>query len=346
MDEFNSPFHLTVSNLLLTAGFGGPFTLEPIPVGANNRVFRVQAEGALALLKAYFRHPQDTRDRLASEFAFCRFAWENELRLVPRPLAADFENHLGLYEFIHGRPLQAGEVSGDHVRQACQFWRSLNQLKDKLDAHSLPPASEVCFSIGQHLDRTEGRIKKLAQIDESEPIGVEAADFVRTELIPAWDMVSESIRAQASLMNFSLEEELRKEQQGLSPSDFGFHNVIMGADGSLRFIDFEYAGWDDPARMVCDFFCQPQVPVPNDWFGWFSTEALRDFADSDFHLRRSLLLLPVYRIKWCCIVLNDFLPVGNERRRFALRKSADGIRRHVQLEKAKKMLGALSDPVQ
>ena len=25
------------------------------------------------------------------------------------------------------------------------------------------------------------------------------------------------------------------------------------------FIDFEYAGWDDPSKLICDFFCQPAV---------------------------------------------------------------------------------------
>jgi len=345
-DALYFPFQPIVSNLLLTAGFGGPFTLQPLPGGANNRVFRALAEGSLLLLKAYFHHPQDARDRLASEFSFCRFAWENELRSVPRPLAADFENHLGLYEFVHGRMLQAGEVSGDHVRQACQFWRSLNQLKDRPNAHSLPPASEVCLSIGQHLDCIGGRIKKLARIDESGPIGTEAADFVRTQLMPAWGIVSESTRWRASLMNLSLDEELKKQQQGLSPSDFGFHNTIMEADGSLRFVDFEYAGWDDPARMICDFFCQPQVPVPKGLFDWFSTEALTDFVDSDLHMKRSLLLLPVYRIKWCCIVLNDFLPIGNERRRFADRQPTEDTRRSVQLEKARKILADIGDPTQ
>ena len=34
-----------------------------------------------------------------------------------------------------------------------------------------------------------------------------------------------------------------------------------GRTGELCFLDFEYAGWDDPAKMVADFFCQPAVPV-------------------------------------------------------------------------------------
>ena len=32
--------------------------------------------------------------------------------------------------------------------------------------------------------------------------------------------------------------------------------------GNVTFLDFEYAGRDDPAKLVSDFFCQPEIPVP------------------------------------------------------------------------------------
>jgi Ser/Thr protein kinase RdoA (MazF antagonist) len=42
----------------------------------------------------------------------------------------------------------------------------------------------------------------------------------------------------------------------------------------------------------------------------------------------------VYRLKWCCIMLNDFLPAGNDRRRFAA--PVDEMeRKWKQLEKAR-----------
>ena len=41
-------------------------------------------------------------------------------------------------------------------------------------------------------------------------------------------------------------------QRALSPSDFGLHNALRGQDGQLRFVDFEYFGWDDPVKLVSD----------------------------------------------------------------------------------------------
>ena len=67
------------------------------------------------------------------------------------------------------------------------------------------------------------------------------------------------------------DQPLDPAERCLSPSDFGFHNAILANDGRLRFIDFEYAGWDDPSKLICDFFCQPAVPAPPQAFDRFAT---------------------------------------------------------------------------
>jgi hypothetical protein len=102
----------------------------------------------------------------------------------------------------------------------------------------------------------------------------------------------------------------------------------------LRFIDFEYAGWDDPAKTVCDFLCQPAVPVPGHSADPFARALVSDLSDPDWHLRRIGLLRDVYRVKWCCILLNDFLPAGRQRRLFAQDAGAEADRLRAQLHKA------------
>ena len=49
----------------------------------------------------------------------------------------------------------------------------------------------------------------------------------------------------------------------------------------------------------------------------FARSVVSELSDPGQHLRRISLLRPVYRIKWCCIMLNDFLPAGSRRRSFA-----------------------------
>ena len=137
--------------------------------------------------------------------------------------------------------------------------------------------------------------------------------------------------------------ELAESKRTLSPSDFGFHNALVTADSKLKFFDFEYAGWDDPAKLVCDFFCQPAVPAPPAAFDRFARAVAAGFADPEFHRRRAELLLPVYRVKWCCILLNEFLPVGGSRRAYSAAADPDA-RKAAQLAKARAALAAAVRP--
>src|SRR5437588_843196 len=103
-------FRDRVQGLLVRAGFAGEFELVSLRGGANNRVFRAESGGRVALLKAYSHDSRDGRDRLRAEFAFSRFAWNMGLRCVPQPLGQDTENHLGLYEFMDGRAVRPEEI--------------------------------------------------------------------------------------------------------------------------------------------------------------------------------------------------------------------------------------------
>jgi hypothetical protein len=73
--------------------------------------------------------------------------------------------------------------------------------------------------------------------------------------------------------------------------------------------------------MVCDFFCQPEMPVPLDYFPAFRDSVITKAAERENLRERIQLLMPVYRMKWCCIMLNDFHPEGNRRREFSNRTS-------------------------
>ncbi len=332
-----------IDALLGEAGLPAAREILPLAGGANNRVYRVDHGRGSVLLKAYFFHPDDQRDRLNAEFAFSRFAWDRGLRCLPQPLACDRTKRLGLYEFIEGRALESHELTEHHREQAIAFYRGLNRHKDDADAQALPPASEACLSLRQHLACVNGRLERLERLPAASPEDAEASRLVRSELVPAWRQVRDHVLCEASELGIELDRPIDREDMRLSPSDFGFHNVIVAMDGRLRFFDFEYAGWDDPAKMVCDFLCQPAVPVPAAWHAEFAREVVCDLSHPAWHLRRINLLLEVYRIKWCCILLNEFLPVGRQRRQFAQHADPEAARKQRQLEKVRRALQAMRD---
>ncbi len=324
-----------VAALLAVAGQPHPFTLEPLQGGRNNRTYRVRAGANDFLLKWYFAHHSDDRDRLGTEFDFGSFLWRHGLRQIARPLAADRAAGLGLYEFLPGRLLAAGDVTLEHHRQAIAFLQRMNALRSEPDASSLPEASEACFSLAEHVERIDRRLRRLAAIDAHGAIDREMAEFIRSKLQPVFGQQRTELEQWAAGEKLDLHAELTTGDRCLSPSDFGFHNALLPSDGSLRFVDFEYAGWDDPAKLVGDFFCQIEVPAVGRGFNDFLDGLAPLSRHPESFVQRARRLLPFYQVKWCCIVLNDFLPVGEARRSFSEPRAAE-IRRSEQLAVARR----------
>lgn len=310
----------TADALLAEAGLLGAHEARPL-AGANNRLTRLDGDGWTAVLKYYFRDPSDPRDRFAAEWGFARFLWDAGLRDVPEPLAGDAEAGAALYGFVDGTPVE--KAGANEVAAAMDFVTRLNAAKDA--GRHLSTASEACFSIAAHLDLVAGRIARLAEA------GGEAGDFARGILRETWESVHARIDPDTA--------ELSPAARVLSPSDFGFHNALRRPDGSLAFLDFEYAGWDDPAKLVCDLFCQPEVPVAMDhWDAVAGTVARLTDGEAAARARMDKLF-PVYRLKWCCILLAPALPGAAARRDFAGAPAPDMAGRLAQAERLAALAG-------
>jgi len=132
--------------------------------------------------------------------------------------------------------------------------------------------------------------------------------------------------------------QLPRERQTLSPSDIGFHNALRGADGTLAFVDFEYFGWDDPAKLVSDVLWHPgHTLAPHEALEFRARAADIYSADPDFEVRLATLF-PFFGLRWALIVLNEFLSSDRERREFA-GKSGDRLEiEERQLAKARDLV--------
>lgn len=318
----------SIADMLFDAGIDSAgMEIHPIYGGGNNKVVSVQTKNGRYLAKTYFSHPSDTRNRLVAEYYFLSYALNIGIGCVPKPIFCDQKNNIGLYEFVEGRKLKSGELSLQHIIEAANFVKGLNARSDRDQA--LPTASEGCFSIEQHLITIDNRLNRLLGLPLESEIGREARSFVN-EIESSW----EKIKSEISVRKGSVSRELNTADRCISPSDFGFHNALLKKSGDICFIDFEYAGWDDPAKMVSDFFLQPAVPVPFEHFETFISEAL-DYSENKAELaERVRLLFPIFKIKWCCLMLNEFLPDAAKRRRFANPTLDPEKSKRLQLKKA------------
>ncbi len=281
--------------------------LVPLNVTGNNRVFRVEAGAAPFLVKEYVQHPGDPRDRYYTERVFYSYLWTIGNRQIPEPLRWLPEERLACFEFLAGnKPTIA---TRELMEGALRFFFAINEPSQSASAVEIPSASEACFSMDEHIRCIERRVLRLNDIAPQTEFHEAAIQFAQDKIHPTWSRVRQRLEQNTHPV-------LTQNQRCLSPSDFGFHNSIVELNGTPRFFDFEYAGWDDPAKTVCDFFCQPTVPLPIGWLSDF-TAPVAVFFKSEAFARRVELLLPAYQIKWCCIILNDFLSVGEHRRAFS-----------------------------
>lgn len=322
---------LIAERLLKSAGWPGVMQIQEFPGGRNNRVFRVETRKGECLLKLYFRDPSDSRDRLGHEYGFLEACRGVGIDALPNPLAKDSENGAALYEFIKGNRVET--VGSTEILLAARFIEKINQQRGNKAFRALPHAAEACYSFQEHVASVDRRIDRLNQMESDSNLDREARFWVEKELIPAWKKIREQIVRQKDL-----EKKLDQAMRILSPSDFGFHNSLRKEDGSLVFLDFEYAGWDDPAKLVCDLANQPDRPLSLEEAEPFSTSLVEWLGAADFWRSRFRILAPLYQVKWACIVLNDFLPLGRSRRKFQETQEPEASRKHHQLNKAQGML--------
>jgi hypothetical protein len=327
------------SRLVDSAGRGHANGLSRLDGGKNNQVYRVATDaGDAVVLKYYFSDPRDLRDRLAAEWGFLKHTWSRGVRAVPEPLASDPTARAGLYGFVPGRKLLATELKPHHIDAAIDFVLAVNATPRSPEA--LAPASEACFSLVDHIATVERRVARLATLDPDAPHVQAAQRLVDEALLPKWRAVKARLTKDAQHAGLEIGRTLRPDECCLSPSDFGFHNALADDAGRVVFLDFEYAGRDDPAKLVSDFFCQPEIPVPLSYHQGFLTRVADGLKLDESGCARCRILLDAYRIKWSCIILNDFLPVGAARRSFADAGAWD-IRCRKQIEKAEAKIGEI-----
>ena len=298
-----------------------PDSVTAIAGGNNNRVYRVACAEQSYALKHYTPRPDDPRQRLAVEFEALRFLESQGVASVPRAIAADHDEDLGLYSWEAGEPITA-PVATD-VDAALDLVARLHALAPPAGAQ--PPASESCFSGRSIADQTAGRLHRLKKT-------AEPREFLVNAFAPAFELAMTRVRKGYAAAGWDFEAEIELPRRTLSPSDFGFHNALRRTDGSLVFLDFEYFGWDDPAKLACDFLLHPGMELDEALRRRFAAGVRAIFAgDADF-ARRCAVLYPLFGMRWCMILLNEYLPERRTRRAFA---------RCHQLEKARGLLDRL-----
>jgi hypothetical protein len=305
-------------------------SVEPIDGGGNSQAFKLTvADRSRFVAKAYPGPTGDGRDRLEVESNALKFMRQRGIECVPQPIAADSGNHCAIFKYIEGSKITSHDVGEGDIDQATRFLTRLDDLKNDPDSWQLPSAAEACFSVQAIIDNLGSRLILLG--------GTGAAEFLTSEFVPAFRQTVTWCEERISNAGASIDGKLALKGRTLSPSDFGFHNAIRRDNGELVFLDFEYFGWDDPAKMVSDFLLHPGM----DLSPCLKARFVENMADSSPALMERLeIVFPLFGLKWCLILLNAFLPQYRQQRGL-IESELTGLLEQ-QLEKARLMLSTVT----
>lgn len=312
---------------------GAPVTAaHPARSGGNNRVFRLEmAEGPALALKHY---PSDGRDRLGQEYDALAFLSRHGITSTPRPIARDAEAFCAVYQWFDGDAAVL-HPQADDADQLADFLIALQKLRNAGGAQTLRNASAAIFSPEEAIAQYEQRLEGLRREQQDHP-GLCA--FIDGSLVPSTAIAIRRLRQRYAELGRDPAADLLPAHRALSPSDFGLHNALRAEDGRLRFIDFEYFGWDDPVKLVSDTAIHPGSDLPEASANRLIERLSRAFeaGDDAFAIRRDVLY-PVFGAIWCLIVLNAYLPESRSRRALVAQGGDLTVRLAGQLDKARRL---------
>lgn len=329
-----------IREVLQKAGFS-PLSEECVPLsgGRNNRAYRVDTTEGPLLAKQYFSDGE--WDRLETESRFLLFCADSGIRRVPRLLLKSPAQHLAVHSWMDGEALTPGRQSPADVAEAAAFLGDLVKASQKKPMQGIPAARDAFLDAENYFRSPRERLQALEQsLKEcpAAPLAAEAWTFAREKLRPTWERFDKSVRL--ALGNRTNWRTIPSHRIFISPSDFGFHNAMRLLCGGLGFVDFEYSGRDDKVKAIGDFIFQPSFPPPPDTLEMMAAGAAGDTREMDELINAVLLFAPLFCLKFCCIILNEFKSVDAARRSFSIRDDAIE-RRRIQLDKAKRYLSRL-----
>jgi Phosphotransferase enzyme family len=271
--------------------------------GRNSGVWQVRAQGRRYALKLYPPRRAGERDRAACEHAALRFLTAHGIAAVPLPVACDSRLGAALLVWIDGE--NPRDLGAADIRAAAAFIAEIHGLRGEPDAQALPPAAEACLSGAEIVRQIEARLACLAPMQTEEPaLGL----FLAGTFAPLLAAIAGWAASGCEAAGFAFDRPLAAAQTTPCPADFGFHNALRRASGDLAFLDFDYFGWDDPVKLVADFLWHPGMSLGQGLKRQFAAAATAIYGEDKNFRRRLALFYPLYGLRWCAILLNEFLP--------------------------------------
>ncbi len=291
----NKNFLKNLNLRLFTLGYNKIKKVSEIKGGLNSKVYLLDLNNKKLVIKIY---GDKNKSKIKREKLFYNYLIKINNPNVINPLFFDVKKNFALFPFISGKKIK--KIKKKHLLELLQF---LNNINKKKKFTNLPFAIDGINDRNQHIKLCEKKINELKKIKVNYSIKKDFKYFLKKKLIPKFAELKENFNNTA-FQKFK-KIKINKNQMVISPSDLGFHNIIYSKK-KLVFFDFEYAGLDDPIKLICDFFCQPdqslsvsqkEIFIKKIYFKNYTLSQIKSYTK---------IFLPFHKLKWCCIILNVF----------------------------------------
>lgn len=279
-----------------------PKSLVKLTGGINNRVYRCGDRDQKWVIKGYATAKERKTDRMEAEKQFLEFASKAVPGLTPSLIHADNKRRCVVLEYIEGEKFAEGiSPDSEDVESARRFIQLLNSAPRIAQRTIRHNAAEGFLSLSEHLANVQTRLEAMSCDHLSSSLKGDAKQLIQN-LIKRYAEVR--MATNKFISNGLVSDRIGTDQRCISPGDFGFHNAIKTKTG-ICFFDFEFSGWDDPAKTTVDFILQPRVPVLG--LGSPLMNAWRP-EHQETVKRRCNYLEPILRLKWSCIMVTVLNP--------------------------------------
>ena len=285
----------------------------------NSNIYKIDMKsGKIFVGKLYPDKTFDKRDRITKETSAYSFLHLKKINKVPKSICSNLNLNFALFEWIIGEEIT--EITDDHIIGVSDFIMELAKISKNTISETFDLASAACLSGEMIEQQILERYATILKYAESHP---DLSDFLNNTFYQAIEKI---LRVSKKNWPGEYKKILNDEFRILSPSDFGFHNIIQTKKG-LKFIDFEYFGWDDPVKLVCDFLLHPAMNLTKSQKTIWLEKMNGIFSyDSNFKARLAASYC-LYGLCWCLIILNVYVQ-DNENNKKQVKR----------LSKAKKLL--------
>ena len=288
------------------------FSICPITIvgvdaskGRNSSVSRIAREGGLDL--AFKRYADDPlHNRSFSDFKGSILMRQHGITNIPMPVKLDDDLNWAMFEWIRGS--EVSRPSDSFIAASLMFVEKLSRISSQADSVIFPRASASILSGEEAELQLITRFERSRNVLGEEP---KLRRFLDDEFCRSLTKVIDWFRLEWEKI-LDYDRTLPIEEQTLSPSDFGYHNCIWSTKGEYVFLDFEYFGRDDPAKLAGDFLLHPGMTLDRSHREKWLLGIRCLFGPKV--LARLRILWPMLGLIWCMILLNSL------RKRFELKQ--------------------------